>query len=80
MRIRYRQTRAEPKGAALKINNEARLDAPQFIENNQKYARMTHRALEKHHIANANATIMRDATQRERPTHELALQKNHKQC
>ena len=76
MRIRYRQTRAEHKDAALKINSDARLNAPQFTENNQKYAQMAHRAPEKHHISNANAATKRDATQRKQQSHALSAEEN----
>ena len=68
----------EPKDAALKINSEAQLDAPQVNENNQKYARMTHRAPEKHHISNAKAATKRDATQRKQPSHALSADETQK--
>ena len=75
MRNRDRQIRTAHKDAALKINSNARLDAPQFIENNQKYARVAHRALEKHQISNANAATKRDATQRKQISHALSVEK-----
>ena len=68
----------EPKDAALKINSEAQLDAPQVNENNQKYARMTHRAPEKHHISNAKAATKRDATQRKQPSHAPSAEETQK--
>ena len=78
MRNRDRQTRSAHKDAALKININARLDAPQFIENNQNYARMTRRAPEKHHISNADAATKRHATQRKQQSHALPAEETQK--
>ena len=78
MRNRDRQIRTAHKDAALKINSNARLDAPQFIENNQKYERVAHRALEQHQISNANAATKRDATQRKQISYAPSVEKNQK--
>ena len=78
MRVRDRQTRARRKDAALEINSMARLDAPQFTENYQEYARVAHRPPEKHHNPNANAATKRDATQRKQQSHALSAETNQK--
>ena len=78
MRNRDRKIRTAHKHAALKINSNARLDAPQFIENNQKYERVAHRALEKLQISNANAATKRDATQRKQISYAPSVEKTQK--